>query len=156
MHMSEIADLERSRSADEAVKKSTRSREALCQASYYHHRAAAHRAMAQRAKPGVAAVHRELAWAYLAAAIATERGETVDFAGGHRAEWRETLPQPTAGRPSADLCWASSPGAPLSSTAERLSLAGRGPGPAGKSMTPLALREGRLPTWARDRFGSAA
>lgn len=99
--MSEIIDLERSRSTIEAVAESKRSREALRQASYYHHRAEMHQAMAQRARPGVAIVHRELACAYLAAAITTERGEAVDFAGDHRAEQRESLSEPAPGKPLA-------------------------------------------------------
>lgn len=44
------------------------------EAAYFHQRASAHRAIAQRSRPEVASVHHQFAAAYLAAAAAVERG----------------------------------------------------------------------------------
>ena len=58
------------------------------ESSYYYRRADQHCLMAERAKPEAAAVHREMAAAYRAAADAVEHGEAVDFGGWHRGESR--------------------------------------------------------------------
>ena len=84
--MDESIPVDRVRSTTEATANSSRVREALVQASYYHRRAEQHRAMTDRATPVASAVHRQLAAAYRAAATAIERGEPIDLGGNHRAE----------------------------------------------------------------------
>lgn len=61
-------------------------------ARYYFRRAREHEASAERALRAAATVHRQLSAAYRTAAAASMRGETVDFAGWHRAERDEEMP----------------------------------------------------------------
>lgn len=84
--MDQPTTVDRFHSPTEVTANSSRVREALMQASYYHRRAEQHRAMTDRATPVASTVHRQLAAAYRAAATATERGEPIDLGGDHRAE----------------------------------------------------------------------
>lgn len=122
--MSELRHLEPSRSTFEAAAEPGRSREVLLEAIYYLRRARAHQAMAEQANTGVAAVHRELASAYLAAATTAERGGTIDFAGAHRAERGGASPQligsarsAAGNRPNTD--WLASAGSMLDRRQDR-------------------------------------
>lgn len=53
---------------------------------YYRGRAETHRRLAAQASPSALPAHERLAEAYLAAAVASERGEMVQFARDRRAE----------------------------------------------------------------------